>query len=88
MIYGSNKFTAEQATKVIAERKLEFPVLFDPKRAYRSRTDLSVYPSATLLDGKGAVVWQGQPYYRRQFADACEAQIKSLLASSKSPKDK
>ena len=73
---------------MVVERKLEFPVLFDPKRAYRKRTDLVVYPSATLLDTKGRVVWQGQPYYRKNFADACETKIKTLLPTAKVPKDK
>ena len=73
---------------MVVERKLEFPVLFDPQRAYRKRTEFVVYPSATLLDAKGRVVWQGQPYYRKQFADACEAKIKALLAPVGAPKEK
>ena len=79
MIYGTERTKAEAMSKLIENRRITFPVLLDPKRAYRDAANLAAYPTATLLDGDGKVVWLGQTYYRKPFADACEARIESLL---------
>jgi len=79
MIYGSDRIKPDAMPALLAERKITFPVLLDPTRAYRKALDLAIYPSATLLDGNGRVVWQGQPYWRKKFADACEAALEKVI---------
>ena len=81
MVYGTDRTKPEAMPALLAERKITFPALLDPQRSYRKTLDLSVYPSATLLDRAGRIAWQGQPYWRQRFADACERQIEALLAS-------
>ena len=72
---------------MLRERKIKHPVLLDPTSAYRASLNVTVYPTATLLDASGHVVWQGQTYYRQAFADACEAQIRALLGEEAPPED-
>ena len=35
--------------------------------------------SCLLLDRKGKIAWEGAPYYRKQFADACQQEIEAVL---------
>lgn len=80
MIYGTERTKAEDVPKLLDVRKITFPLLLDSKLAYRKATRLAVYPTATLLDHKGRVLWQGQPFFRKKFADECEKQIESVIA--------
>ena len=80
-MYGTEKTQAEELRKRLDECGIRYPVLWDAGSAYREALDLPVYPTATLLDAEGRVAWQGQPYWRKAFADACERRIDALVTS-------
>ncbi len=80
MIYGSEETKAADLPKLLAERGIAFPVLLDPQGTYQAASRLGTYPTATLLDADGTVAWQGQPYWRKRFADACESAIETLIS--------
>ena len=82
MIYGTERTKAEAVPKILADRKIVFPLLLDPDSTHREATRIAIYPSVVLVDHAGKVAWEGDPYFRKQFADTCEKRIEALLSSS------
>ena len=80
-VYGSAGTSADAMPALLADRGITWPVLLDPTSAYREATKIAVYPTVTLMDGDGRIVWQGDPYWRKAFADACEARVEALLGT-------
>lgn len=80
MVYGIGEMKPEAMQKLVKDRGLTCPVLFDPAKAYREAAARPTYPTATLLGRDGRVVWQGQTIWRKQFADACEKAVEAALS--------
>lgn len=83
MIYGSARTKTEDVPGMLANREATWPVLLDPTAAFRKAQGFGVYPVATLVDAKGVARWNGDTSLRKTFADACEAEIKKLIAKPK-----
>ena len=78
-LYGTDQLKPEDVPALLAERGIVHPLLLDPTEAYRESLPLAFWPTATLLDRDGRVIWQGVTYLKT-FGDACERQLEALLA--------
>lgn len=78
-MYGTDGTKPEAMPAMLANREIKFPALLDPTKAFFKAQRVGAYPVATLVDASGTVVWQGHTALRKQFADACEVEIRTLL---------
>jgi thiol-disulfide isomerase/thioredoxin len=72
------KQRAEAASKYAKDNNLNYQVFVEPGEvsgSVRDRFNVKMYPTAVLMDGTGAVLWQGHPNKRADL----EAAIKQAL---------
>lgn len=71
----------EDLPKLLASRKITYPLLYDPEETYLKSLGMAAFPIATLLNADGKVVWQAETGHAT-FSAACEAEIKKLLRAN------
>jgi hypothetical protein len=75
---GSQSQRAIRAARYQRDQNLNFAVYVEPGAtagAVRDRFDVEAYPTAVLLNGDGAVIWQGHPGKRDQLEAAIRKQL-------------
>src|SRR5436190_16875642 len=80
VVVGVTNEPEKLVEKYVADNKVEYPIFIEKSFHSFSALKFNGYPSAVLIDTKGAVVWTGNP------GSIDEATIEKALAGAHAPR--